>query len=131
MRPSTAAIVALLAASPVGAAAQETPPELRAGSLPAVIVMDGRLTEPAWESADAVDDLRQTDPVEGAPPTARTRVQVLADSHTLVIGIVCDEPDASDIVSFSVRRDAVLTNEDHIRIILGPSLMVNPATCSR
>ena len=75
MRPSTAAIVALLAASPVGAAAQETPPKLGAGSLPAVIIMDGRLTEPAWESADAVDDLRQSNPVEGAPPTARTRVR--------------------------------------------------------
>jgi hypothetical protein len=81
---------------------------------------DGRLTEPAWESADAVDDFRQTDPVEGAPPSARTRVQVLADSHALVIGIVCDQPDPADIVTFSVRRDAVLNAEDHVRIVLGP-----------
>jgi hypothetical protein len=78
------------------------------------------LTEPAWESADVIDDFRQSDPVEGAAPSARTRVQVLADSHVLVIGIVCDQPDPADIVSFSVRRDAVLTSEDHIRIVLGP-----------
>jgi hypothetical protein len=45
---------------------------------------------------------------------------VLADTHALVIGIVCDEPDPSHIVSFSVRRDAVLTSEDHVRIVLGP-----------
>ena len=120
MRPSTAAIVALLAASSVGAAAQETPPALRAGSLPPTIAIDGRLTEPEWESAEAVDDFRQTDPVEGAPPSARTRVQVLADSHALVIGIVCDQPDPADIVTFSVRRDAVLNAEDHVRIVLGP-----------
>ena len=120
MRPSTAFIVALLAASSLGAAAQETPFVLRAGELPEVIVIDGRLTEPAWESADAVDDLRQTDPVEGAAPSAHTRVQVLADRHAIVIGIVCDERDPADIVSFSVRRDAVLTAEDHVRIVLGP-----------
>ena len=120
MRPSTAAIVALLAASSVGAAAQETPPALRAGSLSPTIAIDGRLTEPEWESAEAVDDFRQTDPVEGAPPSARTRVQVLADSHALVIGIVCDQPDPADIVTFSVRRDAVLNAEDHVRIVLGP-----------
>ena len=84
MPPPTAAVaVALLAASSVGAAAQETPRVLRAGSLPAAIAIDGRLTEPAWESADAVNDLRQTDPVEGAPPSAHARVQVLADRHAL------------------------------------------------
>jgi len=38
IRPSTAAIVALLGASSVGTAAQETPPVLRAGPLPAAIV---------------------------------------------------------------------------------------------
>ena len=121
MRPPAAAVVvAVLAASSVGAAAQETPRVLRAGSLPASIAIDGRLTEPAWESADAVNDFRQTDPVEGAPPSAHTRVQVLADRHAIVIGIMCDEPDPADIVSFSVRRDAVLTGEDHVRIVLGP-----------
>ena len=100
--------------------AQGAPPSLRAGAVTAHITIDGRLTEPAWQSAEAIDDLRQTDPIEGAAATARTRVQVLADSRSLIIGIVCDEPDPSDIVSFSVRRDAVLTAEDHVRIVLGP-----------
>jgi hypothetical protein len=102
------------------AAAQDGPPSLRAGTLPPGVVIDGRLTEAAWESAAAIDDFRQTDPQEGAAPTARTRVQVLADTRSLVIGVVCDMPDPGDIVSFSVRRDAVLTSEDHIRIVLGP-----------
>jgi hypothetical protein len=115
-----AACIAAVALHATSGAAQETPPSLRAGALPAAIVIDGRLTEPAWESADVTDAFRQTDPVEGAPPTARTRVRVLADAHALVIGIVCDEPDPADIVSFSVRRDAVLNSEDHVRIVLGP-----------
>lgn len=100
--------------------AQERPPSLRAANLPAGIAIDGRLTEPAWEAAEQIDDFRQTEPVEGAAASARTRVRVLADAHALIIGIVCDEPNPSDIVSFSVRRDAVLNSEDHIRIVLGP-----------
>ena len=100
--------------------AQPLPPTLRAGALSAAITIDGRLSEPAWESADAIEDFRQTDPNEGAPPSALTRVRVLADTHAIVIGIVCDEPDPENIVSFSVRRDAVLTSEDHVRIVLGP-----------
>lgn len=102
------------------AAAQEAPPSLRAGVMAAAVTIDGRLTEPAWESAEAIDDFRQTDPVEGAPPTATTRVRVLADAHAIVIGIVCDQPDPNDIVSFSVRRDAELESEDHVGIVLGP-----------
>jgi hypothetical protein len=112
-----ALVVALL---PVGLLAQTTAPSIRSGAVTTPIVIDGRLTEPAWQSAETIDDLRQTDPVEGAAPTARTRVQILADSRSLIIGIVCDEPDPADIVSFSVRRDAVLTAEDHVRIVLGP-----------
>lgn len=102
------------------APAQDSPPRLRAGVLTGTIAIDGRLTEAAWESADAIEDFRQTDPSEGAPATARTRVRVLADTRAIVIGVVCDEPDPSTIVSFSVRRDAVLSSEDHVAIVLGP-----------
>jgi hypothetical protein len=52
----------------------------------------------------------------------RTSVRVLADAHALVIGIVCDDPEPSRIVSFSVRRDATLDSEDHVRVVLGPFL---------
>src|SRR6478672_9275473 len=115
-----AAGAAALTLCAITSAAQDAAPSLRAGALPPTIVIDGRLTEPAWESADAIDAFRQTEPVEGAPPTARTVVRVLADEHALVIGVLCDEPAPADIVSFSVQRDAVLDSEDHIRIVLGP-----------
>ena len=83
-------------------------------------MIDGRLSEAAWESADAIEEFRQTEPVEGAPPSARTRVQVLADDRSIVIGVTCEQPDPATIVSFSVRRDAVLDAEDHVRLVLGP-----------
>ena len=114
------ASLALILTLPPATLLAQTAPTLRAGALTSPIAIDGRLTEPAWQSAEAVDDFRQTDPVEGAPPTARTRVQVLVDSKSLIIGIVCDQPDPADIVSFSVRRDAGLTSEDHVRVVLGP-----------
>jgi hypothetical protein len=88
--------------------------------LTSTIVIDGRLNEATWDSAPSTDALTQADPNEGAPPTARTLVRVLADARALVIGIVCEEADPSGIVSFSVRRDADLSSEDHIRIVLGP-----------
>ena len=49
-------------------------------------------------------------------------MRVLAGPKAIVIGIVCDDPAPSGIVSFSVRRDAALTSEDHVRIVLGPFL---------
>ena len=114
-------LAGLMAWRPDVLLAQATaPPSVRAGALSAPVAIDGHLPEPAWQSAETIDGFRQTDPNEGAAPTARTRVQVLADSHALIIGIVCDEPDPAGIVSFSVRRDAVLTAEDHVRIVLGP-----------
>jgi len=101
--------------------AQEIPPpSLRAGAVSTKIVIDGQLTEAAWESAEVIADFRQTDPVEGAPPSAQTRVQVLADRQAIIIGVVCEQPDPASIVSFSVQRDATLDSEDHVRIVVGP-----------
>ena len=99
-----------------------TPPSLRAGVLNGSIHIDGVLEEAEWAQAEAIDAFTQTDPVEGARPTARTTARVLAGPKALVIGIVCGDSDPSGIVSFSVRRDASLTSEDHVRVVLGPFL---------
>ena len=98
------------------------PPSLRVGDLPQRLAIDGVLDEPAWDSAERADAFRQADPVEGAPPLARTAVRVLAGPKGLAIGIVCEDPSPERIVSFSVQRDAALGAEDHVRIVLGPFL---------
>ena len=103
--------------------AQEVPaPTLQVGLLPDTLTVDGVLSEPAWTAAPAADAFTQTDPAEGEAASARTLVRVLAGPRGLAIGIVCDDPDPKGIVSFSVRRDAPLNNEDHVRIVLGPFL---------
>lgn len=104
------------------AAAQETqPPTMQVGTLPDNLRVDGVLNEPEWSAAPIVDGFTQTDPSEGATPSVHTSVRVLASANGIAIGIVGDE-DPKDIVSFSVRRDAPLDNEDHVRIVIGPFL---------
>lgn len=116
-----AAIIAALFLS-VPAAAQEAPqvPRVRAGTLSGPLEVDGRLDEPAWLSAEWIESFRQSDPDEGAPPTFRTEARVLANANGIAIGITCEDADVAGIVSFSVRRDAPLGSEDHVRIVLGP-----------
>ena len=97
-------------------------PRLRAGAVTGGVTIDGSLNESAWMTAEAVDAFLQTDPVEGAAPSARTIVRVLANDGAVVVGIVCEDPEPAGIVSFSVRRDAPLASEDHVRLVIGPFL---------
>ena len=119
-------IVATIVLAAVGsdtAAAQEAqPPVLQVGTLPDALTLDGVLDEAAWMSAPLTDAFTQSEPAEGSMPSARTTVRVLAGPQALAIGVVCEDPAPNDIVSFSVRRDAPLGNEDHVRVVLGPFL---------
>ncbi|CAN5838293.1 hypothetical protein BH18ACI5_BH18ACI5_27610 [soil metagenome] len=121
---STAALAATLHWSPVLAKSptQDGPPTLKAGVLADGLRIDGVLDEAGWAAADAIDTLTQTDPIEGAPATHRSQVRVLAGPKAIAIGIVCTDSDPRGIVSFSVRRDAALGSEDHVRVVLGPFL---------
>jgi hypothetical protein len=103
-------------------AQQSDPPRIRAAMLTGHIAIDGSLDEPAWTTAEAVDRFAQTDPDEGAAPSARTSVRVLASAKAIVIGIVCEDVEPAGLVSFSVRRDAQLNSEDHVRLVIGPFL---------
>jgi hypothetical protein len=112
-------VVGIVALPTLGLAQETAVPSLRAGSGAETVDLDGLLNEAAWRAAAVSDALTQVEPVEGGAPTLRTTVRVLAGPGALVIGITCDSP-PDDIVSFSVRRDAPLGQEDHIRIVLGP-----------
>jgi hypothetical protein len=119
VRIAVGAVAAVLL--PTAAFPQEPPqPRIRAATWAGDLAIDGRLNEPAWATAPPIDAFTQVEPAEGAPPTGRTEVRVLASPQALVIGIVCDDPDPAGIVSFSVRRDAPLDAEDHVRVVLGP-----------
>jgi hypothetical protein len=118
----TATLAAVLATLlPAAMSAQDLPiPRLRAGPLAGRPTVDGVLDESAWQTADAIESFIQTEPDEGAAATGRTVAKILASATAVAIGIVCDDPDPAGVVSFSVRRDAPLGSEDHVRIVLGP-----------
>jgi hypothetical protein len=46
-----------------------------------------------------------SEPTPGGAPSSLTRVRVLADPGAIVIGIICDDPNPSGIVSFTKQRD--------------------------
>ncbi len=104
-------------------AAQETgPPQVRAGRPDGEIRLDGRLDEAAWQQAGLIEDLTMVEPVEGAAPSLRTTVRVLADRDQLWFGIDCADPEPDGVVAFNVARDGSLGGEDHVRVILGTFL---------
>ena len=118
--PTIVAAVLLCATSVTADAQPSDSPQLRATPLTGNITIDGLLNEAAWKSAERAENFLQADPAEGAPATARTIVRVLANAKAIVVGIVCEDPEPARIVSFSVRRDAPLKSEDHVRIVFGP-----------
>lgn len=109
---------AQLASTVAGTRAALDQPALRVGRLTGTLRLDGHLDEPAWASTDSIANLTQIEPVEGGAPNGRTVVRVLADGSGIVIGIRADDPDPERITAFSRARDADLSSEDNLKIIL-------------
>jgi len=92
---------------------------LRAGALPNTeFHLDGKLDEPAWQSADSIVNLVTIEPEEGAAPAGQTVVKVLANPGEIVIGVLSRDPNPAGIVTYSKARDAELEFEDHVVIVL-------------
>ncbi len=112
------ALIGLLISASNALAQNGDRPSLQVSELPSVLRLDGLLDEAAWAAADAISSLTMFEPIEGDPLSGRTTVRILANSRALVIGVVCEDPDGSGIVSFSKARDSQLRSEDHIKFIL-------------
>ena len=93
-------------------------PTLRIGSSAGAIRLDGELSEPAWATADSIATLTQVEPNQGAAPSARTVVRVIATADVIVFGVRADNPPGVTPVAFARQRDALLDSEDYIKIVL-------------
>ena len=82
------------------------------------VSVDGRLNEPDWRRAQAVDHFIQTEPNEGRPATEATEVRVIYDEKSIYFGVVCRDSRPDRIVANEMRRDAELRNNDYFEIIL-------------
>ncbi|WP_276390066.1 carbohydrate binding family 9 domain-containing protein [Eudoraea chungangensis] len=113
-------LLALSAATCYGQ--EELRPSHMAGELRGEIIIDGVLNESDWQKAPILDDFLTTVPEEKGTPSSPTLVRVMANSQVLVIGIECKNPNPEDIVRFSKLRDADISEEDHIKIVIDPFL---------
>ena len=71
-----------------------------------------------WATADSITELRQRDPAEGAPASERTTVKVLRDHDALYVKIRAWDSDAARIRSMQLRRDADLSSDDNVTILI-------------
>jgi hypothetical protein len=114
----------VIAALPPGLRAQATPPA--GASTPRSLgvarpregpVIDGRLSEPSWQSDAVATDFRQVEPVDGATPTMRTDVRVLMTGDALFVGARMFDPEPARVVARLGRRDAS-TNSDQFTVVI-------------
>ena len=81
------------------------------------IVLDGALTESDWTAAPEIELVQQS-PRPGEPTRYRTTVRVLADASALYFGFRCDDPERRRIAVHTLQRDADLTADDSVSIVL-------------
>src|SRR5436309_5013336 len=93
-------------------------PEVSVGTVSTDVRLDGSLTQSEWSGVSGIERLTMVEPKQGGTPSAQTIVKVLANSKEIIFGIWCKDPDPRRIVSFSKERDADLTRQDHIKIVL-------------
>jgi hypothetical protein len=67
--------------------------------------LDGRLTEPVWQTAPAITNLTQREPNEGAPAIENTEVRFVYDDNALYIGARMFSNDPKAIRALVTRRD--------------------------
>ena len=81
-------------------------PSLRAQRVQTPPVIDGRLDEDVWTTADTARGFRQLEPNEGAPATEPTELRVLYDNLNLYVGVRLYDSEPDKIVKRLSRRDA-------------------------
>jgi hypothetical protein len=123
---------ALLCGSLVAAGSQAASQDTAAAPAPALpvastavvtrtrdaITIDGALDEPVWRTAPKIGELTQRQPRPGLPPTERTEVTLLYDEDNLYVGVVAHDSEARRVIGTQMARDASLSADDRIEILL-------------
>ena len=79
-------------------------PTLRAVRATVSPVLDGDLSDPAWQQAPEFTDFTQHDPDDGKPATMRTGLRIVYDDDAIYFGVKADDPQRP--TAFLVRRDS-------------------------
>ncbi|HVG23211.1 MAG TPA: DUF5916 domain-containing protein [Thermoanaerobaculia bacterium] len=84
-------------------------PMLRAVRATSPVVIDGDLSDPAWQAAPEFTDFTQHDPQDGAPATLRTSFRVVYDDEAIYFGAVMQ--DTARPTSLPARRDSFVAGD--------------------
>jgi hypothetical protein len=82
------------------------------------IVVDGRLDEPAWKTAEPATHFTQWEPKPGMPATDDTEVRFLYDDNNLYIGARCFDSQPGNLTINELRKDFDPGQEDGLGIAL-------------
>lgn len=117
-RNALIAVLVLFTVAPwVEAANWPDRPRLTAVRVTTPPVIDGDLSDPAWQAAPEFTDFTQHDPVDGAPATLRTSFRVLYDDEAIYFGAQMD--DSHPPTALLARRDTFLQT-DFLSINIDP-----------
>jgi hypothetical protein len=81
-------------------------------------VIDGRLDDEAWRSAEPLTDFIQRAPRDGAPASEPTEVRVLYDDQAIYVGVWAWDSNPRGIVDGPAIRDSRLDDSDAVVLVL-------------
>jgi Domain of unknown function (DUF5916)/Carbohydrate family 9 binding domain-like len=94
-------------------------PVLHAVRVSAPPVVDGDLSDAAWQGAPEFTDFTQHDPDDGKPPTMKTTLRIVYDDHAIYFGMKMVDPQRPS--ALLARRDNFVQS-DFISLNLDPQL---------
>lgn len=83
--------------------------------------IDGRMDEPLWARAIAIEDFTQLRPTPGAAASERTRVYIMYDDEAIYIGARMLRVDPTSVPRMMSRRDGQ-ANAERITVTFDPQL---------
>ena len=111
-------LVLLLAATGATAANWPEHPVLHAVRVASGPVIDGDLSDPAWQKAPEFTDFTQHDPDDGKPPTMATSIRIVYDDHAIYFGAKMSDPQRPSVLP--LRRDTFSGQSDFLSINIDP-----------
>jgi hypothetical protein len=93
--------------------------EVRAARLAQAIVIDGDLSDAAWQGAQTIAGFTQREPNEGKPASQQTTVRVAFDDDALYISAQLHDTAPDSVVSALARRDRFISS-DRFTLFLDP-----------
>jgi hypothetical protein len=97
-----------------GAAQMPLTPQKTASTL----IIDGRLDEAEWQTAEVIEELIQGYPNIGAPPTERTQIRILYNDSYLYVGIEANDSIPARIIATGLERDVYYSSDDHVSLMI-------------